>query len=155
MSLAQAVFSFQDWSQEKSNVSVEMDVPADGTAFVTQEALIDAMAVAMKALSLCNLNYYGSRYVQNDQLGEPASEYAQRELGLRLFWRETSGDDPAKGNVTIPGPDLSICATNNSDEVDLSITEVAALVAALEAAWNGTLAVNREIYRARIVGRRS
>lgn len=155
MALSQAIFSFRDWSKENSNMALEMDVPADGAEFVAQETLIDAVAVGLKALSLCNLSYYGSRYVQNDQLGEPASEYAQREIGMRCFWRETSGDDPKKGNFTIPGPDLSIVASNNSDDVDLSITAVAALVTAVEAAWNGTLAVNREIYAAKIVGRRS
>jgi len=155
MSLAQAIFGFMDYSGETSNVSLEMDVPADGTEYATQATLIDAVAVALKAISICNLTWYGSRYVQNDQLGNPANPYAQRELGLRLFWRETSGDDPAKGTVTIPGPDLTLIASNNSDNVDLTGTEVAALVAAMEAAWNGTLAVNREIYKAVIVGRKS
>lgn len=155
MTLASAIFSFRDWSKESSNLSLEMDVPADGAEYVTQETLIDAVAVGLKALSLCNLTYYGSRYIQNDQLGEPADPNAQREIGARFFWRETSGADPKKGNFTVPGPDMAIVATNNSDDIDLSITEVAALVAAVEAAWNGTLAVNREIYAGRIVGRAS
>lgn len=155
MSLAQAIFQMRDYSGEPSNFALEMDVPDDGSDYEAQETLIDAIAVAVKALSLCNLNSYGSRYVQNDQLGTPASAYAQRETGLRLFWRETSGDDPKKGTVTIPGPDLSLIAQPETDQVDLTVSVVAALVTAMEAAWNGTLAVNREIYKGVIVGRRS
>lgn len=153
--LSQAIFQFRDYSRELSSLSLEMSPPADGTAFEAQEILIDAVALALKALSLCNLNWYGSRYIQNDQQGEPATKLAQRESGARFFWREVTGDDPKKGNFTIPGPDLDIVASNNSDEIDLSGTEVAALIAAVEAAWNGTLAVNREIYKGRVVGRRS
>lgn len=155
MSLAQAIFSFRDWSKENSNLALDLVVPDDGTEFEAQATAIDGIAVVLKALSLCNLNSYGSRYVQNDQLGEPASPQAQRELGARFFWRETSGSDPAKGHFTIPGPDLDIVATNNSDDIDLSITEVAAMVLAIETIWNAVLPVNREIYSGKIVGRRS
>jgi hypothetical protein len=155
MPLAQAIFNFRDWSKESSKMALDLVVPADGAAFEAQEIVIDGVAVALKALSLCNLNSYGSRYVQVDQLGEPADPNAQREIGARFFWRETTGTDPAKGNFTVPGPDLSIVATNNSDDIDLTVTAVGALVTAIEALWNAVLPVNREIYAGKIVGRRS
>jgi hypothetical protein len=155
MALASAIFGFRDYSEETSNVALDLVVPADGAGFEGQEILIDGIAVAFKALSLANLNWYGSRYIQNDQLGAPTDPFAQRELGLQLYWRETSGDDPAKGLITLPAPDLDIVASPATDEVDLGITEVGAAVAAVEALWNAALPVNREIYRARIVGRKS
>jgi hypothetical protein len=155
MPLAAAIFGVRDYSGEMSNISFEMDVPADGTAYAAQATLVDALALAIKAVTIGNLNWYGTRYVQNDELGSPANAFAQRELGLQLYWRETTGDDPDKGVVTIPAPDLSIVAQPETDDVDLTVAIVAALVAAIEATWNGTLAVNREIYRGRIVGRKS
>lgn len=155
MALSTAIFSFMDYSMEKSVVTLDMGLPADGTEWEANQTLIDALAVAFKALSLCNLNYYGQRTIQNDQDGEPSNVEAQRESGIRFFWRETSGDDPKKGNFTLPGPDKSIAVSNHSDDIDLTITEIGAIVGAVEAVWNASLPVNREIYRARLVGRKS
>lgn len=155
MALSTAVFGFEDYSREKSTVQLEMSLPADGTEWETNQTLIDALAVAFKAVSLCNLSYYGQRTIQNDELGTPSNVEAQREVGIRFFWRETSGEDPAKGNFTLPGPNKALVLSNNSDEIDLTITEIGAIVGAVEAVWNASLPVNREIYRARLVGRKS
>lgn len=155
MALSQFVFSIMDNSNEKSTFALEVDVPADGTVFDARQIQLDAIAVAVKALSRGNLNWYGMNIRQNDELGAPADVDAQREQGVRFFWRETAGDDPETGNFTIACPDLPLIATPGTDEINLANGTVAAVVTAVEAVWNAALAVNREIYKARIVGRKS
>lgn len=155
MSLSQMVFSIRDYSGEVSSFRLDTDLPADGTAWEARQTQLDAIAVAVKALTIGNLNWYGYNTRQNDELGSPANPFAQRETGVRFFWRETAGEDPAQGNFTIAEPDLTIVAQPETDDVDLTGTVVAAIVAAVEAVWNAALAVDREIYRARIVGRAS
>jgi len=81
----------------------------------------------------------------------PASPLAQREIGLLVLMADPDGH---KTRVVIPGIDLSLVSQPGTDNVPLTVTEVAALVTALETycvdpITGGALTV----YRARVVGR--
>lgn len=152
---AHFVFIMNDFSEEKSRFSMEVDVPADGTAFDARQVQLDAIAVAIKALSIGNLNYYGQTLLQADEDGAPTDPFAQREIGLRLFWREVSGESPRKGTMTIPCANLDLLAVAGQDQVPLTNSLVAAVIGAIETVWSTAVDPDREFYRAVIVGRPS
>jgi hypothetical protein len=88
----------------------------------------------------------------NESDNTPSSAYAQRELGARLFYR-TTGTLQKKGYVTIPAPS-DVVIDNNSDELDITNTFLAAVITILEV----IMEVDGEsvnFYRGRLVGRRS
>jgi len=84
----------------------------------------------------------------------PASENAQREIALWVQYVDTTTSKYY--SMSIPGPDLTLLAQANTDEVD-SVANVtaAALVLVLEAELRSELGNAIQVTRMRIIGRRS
>jgi hypothetical protein len=155
--MADAIYTLRDRSDEYSAVSFPIAEPAgDGSDYAASLASLAAIQAAIGALSLCTIARKAIR-VQQSTVDDtrPTSAYAQRELGLRLFWQETGGNF-VKGYLTIAGPDLALIETPGSDEVDLvGVTAVNTLVAALEAFMQSPNGEGVEFYKGVIVGRRN
>lgn len=146
---------FRDYSDEYSTLSVL--VPDLDTADVWNVivGLGAGIANALEDLSLATLVSVTYHEIANPPADDtrPTSPFAQREQGLRFFYSDNV--DASKYNITVPAPDLAIVADPGSDDVDLTITEVAALVTWLE---SNVLSPNGNaitVDRAVIVGRNS
>jgi hypothetical protein len=86
---------------------------------------------ALETLSLGTLvSIVFSQHGITEDDTRPASGFAQREQGIRFFYEDTEGN---KGNVTLPAADLGTYAVAGQDRVDLSDTDIAAMVTWLEA----------------------
>jgi hypothetical protein len=83
----------------------------------------------------------------------PAEEYAQRETGLRLFYKDTVNGK--KFHITVPAPDLSLIAEVGTDLVDMSVSVVAALTAVLETWVRSPYGNTVSFYKGVIVGRKN
>lgn len=155
--MADAIFTLRDRSDEYSAVSFPVAEPAaNGSDYQTIMTNIGDIQTAIAALTLCTIARKAVRVNQSTvDDTRPTSAYAQRELGLRLFWQETAGNF-VKGHLTIAGPDLALIETPGSDEVDIAgVTAVNALVALLEANMESPNGESVEFYRGVIVGRRN
>lgn len=155
--MGQVTFTLRDRSDEYSAVQFPIAEPAgDGSDYTAVLADVAGIQAAIGALTLCNI---AKRSMAVNQVAvddeRPASPYAQREIGLRLFWQETGGLF-RKGHLTIAGPDLALIETPGSDLVDLAgVTAVNTLVGLLEAFMLSPNGQNVEFYRGVIVGRRN
>ncbi len=147
--------AFLDFTNEKSSVSFPCATPSgaayDFDAFVVT---LDAIGDAVAAVSLCTRGKESALVdVAAGSVSLPSDAHAQREVGLRVFYHDTTTNK--KYHLTIPGPDLDLVATQGYDDVDWSITELAALETALEANMLSPVGNAIEIDSGRIVGRRS
>ena len=123
--------TFKDRSDELSRFTVRVDDLAGTDVWTVVTGLANALEGLVEDLSLCTL--VGINYAQQAialDLERPTSEYAKRENGLRIFYRDATTQK--KFNVTLPGPDATIIDNPGSDDVLLSVTEVAALVSWME-----------------------
>lgn len=155
--MATATFTLRDRSDEYSAVQFPIAEPAgDGSDYATILADIGAIETAIGALTLCTIARERMTVNEsNPDDSRPSSAYAQRELGLRLFWQETGGNFK-KGHLTIAGPDLALIETPGSDLVDLAgVTVVNTLVGLLEANMLSPNGQSVEFYRGVIVGRKN
>lgn len=150
--MAHATFTYRDFSHELSSIQFQVTEPnPDGTDLVALKALLNAIDTALEALTLCinSKETWVINVVENPS--EPSDENAQREAGMRVFCHDDS--TARKFHFTIPGPDKSIVAEAGTDKIDLTITEVAALVTAVEAGalspWGNSVSVDS----AKLVGR--
>jgi hypothetical protein len=122
------------------------------TAIATAAIVADAFAV----VSLCNrANLSLSKMIETDTPTPPASVWAQRELGLKIFLVDTVTGD--KSTLTIPGPDLELLDQATTDEVDITtaLAPGTVLKAALDASLASALGNPVSVYRMRIIGRRN
>lgn len=122
---------FRDHSDEYSTMSVlvpDLDGADVWTVITGLGNGLESAAEALSLATLVSINYRQGSIAEDDT--RPASAFAQRESGLRLFYSDDV--DGSKYNVTLAAPDLSIVADPGTDDVDLTITEVAALVSWLE-----------------------
>lgn len=123
---------FRDRSDEYSNFSVLVEDMAGTDVWTVVTGLASGLESAVEALSLATLVSIYFRQIGNaEDDTRPASVYAHRERGLRFFYSDDVTSD--KFNITLPAPDGTIVDNPGSDLVDLSITEVAALVTWIEA----------------------
>lgn len=152
---SQYAMAFLDYSNERSSVAFPVATPSgaayDFTAFI---ATLDAIGDAVEAVTLCTR---GKETVLVDvaagSVALPSDAHAQRELGLRVFYHDTTTNK--KYHVTIPGPDLDTVGSQGYDDIDWSITEMAALETALEANMLSPVGNAIQIDSGKIVGRRS
>lgn len=133
--MADYVYSLRDYSGEYSTLQLTVTEPTEvganwETIINTEEATVRA---AIQGVTLCNIASHHVRVSSekpND--AQPASVWAQREMGLRIFYHDdTTGE---KFNRTIAGPDLAnLTLVSGSDQVQLADGGImAALVSALE-----------------------
>lgn len=126
----QATFSFVDYSDETSRVS--MHVPAyTAVNFAAQQTLVDALKASVNAVSLLN-EIIDRRQVDVTITAKvlPGSPDAQREKK----WLVRATDDVTGKPVQfeIPGADLSLLVAN-TDKMDISAGAGATLVTDIEA----------------------
>jgi len=134
---------------------VKLNVPEiNETNYVAIEGFAVALQSAIVALSAGNI---ASRQLTaytvpvNDSF--PADPAAQREVGLRLFYKDTV--NAKKFHVTIPAPDLDLIAVEGTDYVDMSLSAVAAVTDAMELFMVSPYGNPVSFYRGVIVGRRN
>lgn len=147
-------FTIRDVSDEYSTVTFQYD-PFTGLETITDvENAVEALAIAVGALTLGTIVRAWYRHEVGAFSDErPASPYAHREVGLRFFYHDGLGN---KGNLTIPAPDLAnIAVTPGTDLADLTDSEVAALVALIEANVEMVDGEGVTVDRAVVVGRNS
>lgn len=133
--MAKYVYTFRDYSDELSTLELNVTEPTEvgmnwETVVNTEEAIVRA---ALQGVSLGNIAKHHVRLSEeapND--ARPASAWAQRENGLRVFYQDaTTGD---KYHFTVPAPDLaSLTFVEGSDQIVLADGDImAALVSAIE-----------------------
>lgn len=145
---------FRDYSDEYSTLTVHVD-DQDGADVWTQvTGWAQGLETALEGLSIATLvsiHYRQGAIAEDDT--RPASAFAQRETGLRMFYSDDV--DGAKYNITVPAPDLTAVAQEGTDDVPLSVTEVAALVTWMQANMLSPQGNAITVDRAVIVGRNS
>ena len=146
-------FNIRDHSDEYSGVGINIP-DVDEVSWVATNTAIGVIQAAILGLTTGNL---ASRtlqaYKQTVDDTRPANPYAQRELGLRLFY----SDDVTgkKYHITVPCPDLTIVGVGGSDEIDMTLSAAQALITALEALMVSPEGNGVDIYRGVIVGRKN
>lgn len=144
----------RDNSDEYSSVAIPMDDVTDQNWLAT-DTEITAIQAAIAAMTTGNIarKQLTAYSVPVDDT-RPANPYAQRELGLRLFYQDVVTSK--KYHITVPCPDLLVVASGGTDEVDLSgIAVVNTLVTLLETSMRSPVGNDVHIYKGVIVGRRS
>lgn len=146
---------YLDYSGEKSSVAFNVVTPS-GAAFdwAAWDLMIDGIVDTIDDVSLCRGGPTSARTQLSTGSQElPADEEAQRESGLRIFYYDTTTQ--AKYHLTIPGPEHALMAVQGQDQVDLTGTEMAALVTAFEANVKSPTGGAIEISKGVLVGRRN
>lgn len=146
-------FTLRDFSDEYSGVTFPI-ADIDETSWVQTNTLIVALQAALNAASIGNIATRTlTAYRQNVDDNRPNSPFAQRELGLRLFYADVVNGK--KYHLTIPCPDLTVMSQGGSDDIDLTLSAAAAVVSAMEMLMVTPDGNAVDIYRGTIVGRRS
>lgn len=143
-----------DRSGEQSSSQFHIQ-DAGGDDYTTAIATAAIVASALEAVSLCTaLNRTLSIQVATNTPDLPASPYAQREMALKVFYSDNV--NAKKYSFTVPGPDLTLLAQANTDEVDIvSNVAAAALKTALDASLASPDGNAVTVYRMRVIGRAS
>ena len=152
--MAVVTYTIRDRSDEYSSVAINFESEDTDTI-----ADLETTALAMRALiaplvtgNIAKQTITASQVVVEDV--RPANPYAQRELGLRLFYQDEVNSK--KYHITLPCPDLLVVASGGTDEVDLSgIAVVNAFVQALEQFMRSPEGNEVQVYKGVIVGRRN
>lgn len=147
--------SYLDYSGERSSANWTAPEPS-GAAFDVEawENLADDIADAIDAITLGTRGRRGVAYeVESGSSVLPTDKNAQREMGLRIFFQDdTTGD---KYSIVLPCPDFDLLASPNTDNVDLTITEMATFVTAFEAGAVSKALNSVTVTGAKLVGRRA
>lgn len=151
---SQVTFTVRDRSDEYSSVQFNIE-NIDETSWTATNTQVAAVQAALAALTTGNIARRSlTAFSEPVDDTRPANPYAQRELGLRLFYQDT--DNQKKYHITVPCPDLLVVGSGGTDEVDLSgISVVNALVNALEPFMVSPDGGPVNFYRGVIVGRRN
>lgn len=148
-------YSLRDYTGEYSNLDIPVTEPTEvganwETVINTEEATLRS---AIQGVTLANIARHYVRLSEetvNDT--QPASAFAQRELGLRIFYHDTTTGE--KMNRTIAAPDLaSLTLQDGTDLVDLTAEPMASLVSAWETYVESDDGNAVEVDRAVVVGR--
>ncbi len=152
-----AYFSYRDYGSEIGSLSMHVaELVAGGTNYDAVVAQIAAIESEIIAITLCTAAGGGlNQELEADSDSVPASAFAQRELGLRVFLVDDVNG--RKSHFTIPGPDLAnLTIFDGTDLVDLADGGVMAdLVTSVEAGALSADANAVTVVRAVIVGRRN
>lgn len=146
-------FNIIDYSDEYSKC--EFNIPnVDELTWVSQQTLIVALRAAIVQVTTGNIAYETLQaYKTHVNDARPADQNSQREIGLRLFMKDTVTGE--KTHVTIPSPDLPLLAPGGSDSVDMTLAASATLISAIEALIVSRAGNPVSIYKGIIVGRRN
>ena len=152
--MGKASWSFRDRSQEISSLELTVaDISAGGADFDTVMADVAALGAALETISNCIMaREVLTQTVTTKNPASTSDEYANRESALRVFYGDTTTGEVY--HVSIPGPDwANIDMEPNTDLADVTDTEVAALVTALEANALSPVGNAIEVIRVVQVGR--
>lgn len=151
--MSEVIFTIRDRSDEYSSVTVPLtDITAANFADVMAEiSNLQTAILGMTTGTLAQRRVVLSTEKINDT--RPSNPYAQRELGLRLFYQDTVNF--RKYHLTVPCPDLLLVGQAGSDEIDLTLSVVAVLVNWLESNMTSPDGNSVDVYRGVIVGRRN
>jgi len=146
-------FKIIDHSGEYSSVAMNIPDVTDATWAATNLGItaLQAAIAALTAGNIASKSLLAYTYPVNDTF--PTNEYAQRETGLRLFYKDV--DNSKKFHVTIPAPNLALIAQEGTDMVDMTNSVVAALTALLETWMVSPYGNGVSFYKGVIVGRRN
>lgn len=150
--MAYITFTYLDYSDEQSTITFQATEPAaDGSDLQAIELLLEDIDAAIEDLTLCkNIREAFTISVLEADL-VVSDENAQRESGMRVFCKDAV--NARKFHFTIPGPDKSIVAQQGTDKIDLTVTEVAAMVTAVEAGALSPYGNAFTVKSAKLVGR--
>lgn len=151
---SQVNFTVRDFSDELSGVQFNIS-DVDETNWIATQAQIAAVQAALAALTIGTIArraVVAENVPVNDV--RPVNPFAQREIGLRLFYQDTNSQK--RYHLTIPAPDLVLVGSSGTDDVDLSgVSVVNTIVNALETFMRSPEGGPVNFYRGTIVGRRS
>lgn len=103
-----------DYSNEATR-STWHTAEINGASYAAVATLAEAVRTALQAISLCNeKDFTATIFIHQSDGTPPSNVYAQRELAVRVFYKDTVTG--RAGSITIPGPDLSLL-TLAGDEV--------------------------------------
>jgi hypothetical protein len=131
--MAKIAFTIRDYSDELSNSFVRVGDLATLDTWSNANTLGDDLATHIEAHTIGTLKSvtYGQETQALDDT-RPASAFAQREMGFRVFL--TDDVNFQKSYFTIPCADLAIgSVVAGQDELDLTAAPTAALVTWVEA----------------------
>jgi hypothetical protein len=146
----------QGWIDHSREFSATRFFVAKSTGDDLAASISDAgaMKTGMAVVSLCNFsNQSASMIFDSDTPTIPSSDYAQREVAL---WVQYVDDTTQKyETMQIPGPDLTLLAQANTDEVDIvANVTAAAFLLVIENNCVSEAGNAVTVTRMRIIGRR-
>lgn len=129
--MSRLTLTYRDFSRELSTVELLMAEPSAGGAdFDAVIADVAEVVAAIAAVSVGVLAREGLFINEDKEIGDAAAG-SKRELGLRVFWADTTAE--TRGHFTIPCPDpTGAWLVVGSDEVDVDDTDIDTLIDALE-----------------------
>ena len=129
--MSRLLLSYRDFSREMSSVEMLLAEPSAGGAdFDAVIAGAAAVTAAIETISIGMLAKEGLVINESKEVGD-AGAGAKRELGLRVFWADTTAE--TVGHFTIPAPNpTGAWLVLGTDEVDPTDTDIAALITAVE-----------------------
>lgn len=145
--------TIRDHSDELSTVTFPIGA-VDETNWVLNNTKIAALEAAVTAATTGNVAFRtltAYRTVVDDN--RPLNPYAQREIGLRLFYSDNVTGK--KFHLTIPAPDLIVMSQGGTDLIDLTGSLADPIVAAMQALMVSADGNPVTIYKGLIVGRRN
>ena len=130
--MARMVLTYRDFSREMSSVEMLVAEPSAGGAdFDAVIAGVAAVTAAVETISIGVLAKESVIINESKEVGD-AGAGAKRELGLRVFWADTTAE--SVGHFTIPCPNpTGGWLQLGTDDVDLTDASIVALISALEA----------------------
>jgi len=150
-------YRFRDFSDEYSSVGFEINTVGSANYFDAELGNPVGAAYeihqALTGISIGTVARYTAK-TEDEVVDDvrPVDGNAQRENGLRIYGRDDAGK---LHSVTVPCPNKTLLAQPGTDLVDLTGTEMAALVTALESHWTPAGAASITIEKAILVGRAS
>lgn len=126
-------FVYVDTSDERTRMQLYFPTPTAATfdAILGPSGTVDDVRVALNALTLMNeVQVTQNVLVHAGTATKPNNASAQREWGAKLYYLDTSNN--RIGTIFIGGIDPAFMPSG-TDEIDLTLTEWAALVTAIEA----------------------
>jgi len=139
-----------DYSNEPTHSKFYISTLTSGN-IVAQEAIAEAVRLAIEAISLCNEKSMTATLPLHTASGiAPTNVLAQRELAIRVFYKDNTNS--RTGSLTIPGPDLT-AVTVTGDEVLVADAGLMAALATALSVTNSRDGNNITVTRAVVVGR--
>ena len=152
--MSRMTLSYRDYDRKKSNCEFLLpDISAGGADYDALVTAGAAMVAAIEAISVGKKSKEQIAINEDVEVGD-AVPGAYRELGMKVFWADTTAE--TVGHFTIPCPDPEGAWLQvGTDIVDITDSDIAALITAVEANVLSPQGNAVDVGRIVIVGRRS